>query len=178
MIDIDGKKYYTTNEISGLWNIKPKTVRDYCNNGLIPLSFKDKGKHYIPSDTTKPEPMVIKAALALCLLQSSRNISEDTLRKILSDPVFFKRSSYLRDINFITTHRDLGLGRFELTEQGKNYLSNIKKETVIGILKKHIDSIEFYVEGSFGISGFSSLTIRGGTLIRFRDPATTSAPNR
>ena len=168
MIDIDGQKYLTPKEISKEWGLKPPTIREYCNNGLIPKSFKNKHLHYIPSGAIKPKPEDIKAALSLYLLQSSLNTSEETLREIFCNPLFIARINYLQDINFITVHTKFGSGRYELTEQGMEYLFIDKKKTIIGNLRKNVRTMEFKGEISLVIPG-SVISLKGETIIHLRD---------
>ena len=170
-ITINGQVYYTTNEVSEVWEVKPATIKEYCKKGLIPGFFCERKRYYIPSGAIKPDIRAIKAALSLCLLQSNRDISENRVQEILSNPLLSKRIEYLIEIEFIAPDNELGPGRFSLTQKGRNFLSNTKINTIMSILKRHVGGIEFSVEVLGNAPILPALTIRTGINIYFRDTA-------
>ena len=55
MIEINGEKYISTKTAADLWNLKPRTVADYCSRGRIIKAFKNgKNGWYIHIDEIKP----------------------------------------------------------------------------------------------------------------------------
>lgn len=54
-IKVQDNFYANVNVTAENWNLKPATVRGYCNEKKIPNCFKDdKGKWWIPVDSIKP----------------------------------------------------------------------------------------------------------------------------
>ncbi|MCR5307511.1 MAG: helix-turn-helix domain-containing protein, partial [bacterium] len=73
-------KYKNTKEISLIWNISERSVRDYCNKGKIPGAILDGKTWKIPEDAEKPK-------------RKKRHTNKDkTLLEILKDQKETKRS--------------------------------------------------------------------------------------
>lgn len=49
------KKYITSKEISIIWGVSDRTVRDYCNKGRIVGAILEGKKRLIPNDAKKPK---------------------------------------------------------------------------------------------------------------------------
>ena len=49
------KKYLTSNEISKIWKISERSVRDYCSKGRVVGAFLDGKTWMIPEDASKPQ---------------------------------------------------------------------------------------------------------------------------
>ena len=49
------KKYLTSSEISKIWKISERSVRDYCSKGRVIGAFLDGKTWMIPEDASKPE---------------------------------------------------------------------------------------------------------------------------
>ncbi len=141
-IIINGQKYLTPKRISANWGVSAKTIRGYCIKGLVPGFFVDNRLYYIPFTAIKPNPHEIKAALALCSVQSNCDIGEETLNGTIYNGIFLEKEEYLLAINFIRTHSYLGKGRFELTSQGVMYLNEWKEKTIMQFLNRHFTSIQ------------------------------------
>ena len=52
---IDGKEYISTKQAATIWNVKPRTVANYCNKNKIKDTIKNgSGKWCIPLNAIKP----------------------------------------------------------------------------------------------------------------------------
>ena len=49
------KKYLTSNEVSKIWKISERSVRDYCSKGRVVGAFLDGKTWMIPEDASKPQ---------------------------------------------------------------------------------------------------------------------------
>ena len=49
------KKYLTSNEISKIWKVSERSVRDYCSKGRVIGAYLDGKTWMIPEDTSKPK---------------------------------------------------------------------------------------------------------------------------
>ena len=49
------KKYLTSNEISKIWKVSERSVRDYCSKGRVIGAYLDGKIWMIPEDTSKPK---------------------------------------------------------------------------------------------------------------------------
>ena len=54
IIEINGKKYMDTKTAADCWNLKPKTVAEYCRTNRVIDKFKTDNKWYIFIDEMKP----------------------------------------------------------------------------------------------------------------------------
>ena len=49
------KKYLTSNEISKIWKVSERSVRDYCSKGRVIGAYLEGKTWMIPEDASKPE---------------------------------------------------------------------------------------------------------------------------
>ena len=52
------KKYLTSNDISKIWKISERSVRDYCSKGRVIGAYLDGKTWMIPKDASKPERQI------------------------------------------------------------------------------------------------------------------------
>ena len=55
MYNLSMKKYLTSNEISKIWKVSERSVRDYCSKGRVIGAYLDGKTWMIPEDTSKPK---------------------------------------------------------------------------------------------------------------------------
>lgn len=156
----NNREYVTPKEISQTWGVSARTIREYCKKGLVPGFFVDNRKYYIPSTAKKPDPRNIKAALALCKEQSNCGISTEAVEAIIRSEDFCREKDLLFSTNFIRTHSQLGEGRFELTAEGEQYLSEWKDTTKASFLNKFFKSAKLSVEYPDGFKITASIEFK------------------
>ena len=52
------KKFFTSSEISKIWKISERSVRDYCSKGRVVGAYLDGKTWMIPKDASKPQRQV------------------------------------------------------------------------------------------------------------------------
>ena len=122
-----------TREAAKKWGCSEKTVREYCQNGVIPIAEKNGGKWYVPIGMQSLPPVTLKKAVYLLnciedniLPAASRYWSENKLTDALL---------YLSDMGFIDGYE----GNLSLEDAARN-----SRVTKLG--KGLIDSDEKQVE--------------------------------
>ena len=66
------KKYLTSNEISKIWKISERSVRDYCSKGRVVGAFLDGKTWMIPEDASKPQRQIRHSNKKRNLLENLR----------------------------------------------------------------------------------------------------------
>lgn len=78
IIEVEGVKYMSTNSAAILWDVKPRTVSDYCKNNRITHKFKDGNRGwYIRIDEMKPLSISEVRQILILTLQLKNNPSLD-----------------------------------------------------------------------------------------------------
>ena len=94
----------TTKEKAKEWGCTEKTVRQYCNDGIIPLAEKVGRRWQIPDDWGKP-PMTRHGLCVLMdtIYQLNHGVSFDSLKWGYSDETIKAGYDYLISVAFIST---------------------------------------------------------------------------
>ena len=72
-------KYISVNEASVKWEVTPRVIRGYCEEGRIPGAFKEGRTWNIPCDSKKPERKKKKGKIPTDLLERLRMEKESHL---------------------------------------------------------------------------------------------------
>ena len=74
------KKYLTSNEISKIWKISERSVRDYCSKGRVVGAFLDGKTWMIPEDASKPQRQTRHSNKKRNLLETLRLEKESQIK--------------------------------------------------------------------------------------------------
>ena len=74
------KKYLTSNEISKIWKISERSVRDYCSKGRVVGAYLDGKTWMIPEDASKPQRQTRHSNKKRNLLETLRLEKESQIK--------------------------------------------------------------------------------------------------
>ena len=74
------KKYLTSNEISKIWKISERSVRDYCSKGRVVGAYLDGKTWMIPEDASKPQRQTRHSNKQRNLLETLRLEKESQIK--------------------------------------------------------------------------------------------------
>ena len=74
------KKYLTSNEISKIWKISERSVRDYCSKGRVVGAYLDGKTWMIPKDASKPQRQTRHSNKKRNLLETLRLEKESQIK--------------------------------------------------------------------------------------------------
>ena len=78
--DLSMKKYLTSNEISKIWKISERSVRDYCSKGRVVDAYLDGKTWMIPEDASKPQRQTRHSNKKRNLLEALRLEKESQIK--------------------------------------------------------------------------------------------------
>ena len=88
-----------TKEAAKKWGCSEKTVREYCNNGIIPIADKEDGKWCIPDEMQELPPVTLKKAIYLLTCLGDDVLP--TVGRYWSEDKLLDALVYLSDMRFI-----------------------------------------------------------------------------
>ena len=74
------KKYLTSNEISKIWKVSERSVRDYCSKGRVIGAFLEGKTWMIPEDASKPERQTRHSSKKYNLLETLKLEKESQIK--------------------------------------------------------------------------------------------------
>lgn len=88
-----------TKEAAEKWGCSEKTVREYCNNGMIPLAEKVSGKWYVPDEMLGLPPVTLNRAVYLLTCLEEHVLP--AVNKYWNEEKLSDALVYLSDMRFI-----------------------------------------------------------------------------
>lgn len=108
-------KYKNTKEMSLIWNISERSVRDYCNKGKIPGAILDGKTWKIPENAEKPKRQI------------RHSFKDKTLLEILKDEKETKRSGGIyHELQIEMTYNSNHIEGSKLTHDETRYIFETK----------------------------------------------------
>jgi len=108
-------KYKNTKEISLIWNISERSVRDYCNKGKVPGAILDGKTWKIPENAEKPKRQI------------RHSIKDKTLLEILKEEKETKRSGGIyHELQIEMTYNSNHIEGSKLTHDETRYIFETK----------------------------------------------------
>lgn len=80
MYNLSMKKYLTSNEISKIWKVSERSVRDYCSKGRVIGAYLDGKTWMIPEDASKPKRQTRHSNKRRNLLETLRLEKESQIK--------------------------------------------------------------------------------------------------
>ena len=74
------KKYLTSNEISKIWRVSERSVRDYCSKGRVIGAYLEGKTWMIPEDASKPERQTRHSSKKYNLLETLKLEKESQIK--------------------------------------------------------------------------------------------------
>jgi hypothetical protein len=129
--DLDTKTFATK------WNVKPRTVANYCANGFIPGAIKERGVWKIPSNSIKPlsPDNVLQILRLVNTLKHYPDIEIDYDVTGLAEKNISRVFNYLVNIRMLqpfdsTVPEDRMPYLVKLTQRGLEYIVTIEKKVM------------------------------------------------
>jgi len=108
-------KYKNTKEISLIWNISERSVRNYCNKGKVPGAILDGKTWKIPENAEKPKRQI------------RHSIKDKTLLEMLKDEKETKRSGGIyHELQIEMTYNSNHIEGSKLTHDETRYIFETK----------------------------------------------------